>query len=142
MFSEMKLRSNRGTSASLFHRTAPCQSWHYPVMRLVARETSFIHSGYEAIVLGKIELNDHTLLQKAGIFEPSQSFCDKKNVLAFNTLSEQQEEAIPKRNINPGEDRMIYKSSTLGTFTILQDDTFAQNNVAILSKDKHTAITN
>ena len=141
MFSEMKLRLNRDTSVNLFHRTAPVQSWHYPVMRVVARETSFIPSGHEAIILGKIDLDDHTLLTKAGIFEPSQYFCDKQNVLAFNTLSELQEDAIPARIINPGEDQTIYKGSTLGTFTILQDDTFAQNNVAIQSKQKHTAIT-
>ena len=122
------------------HRT-PVQSWHYPVMRVAARETSFIPSGHEAISLGKINLDDHTLSTKAGIFEPSQSLCDKQNVLAFNTLSELQEDAIPVRIVNPGEDRMIYKGSTLGTFTILQDDTFAQNNVASQSKQKHTAMT-
>ena len=109
-------------------------------MRVVARETAFIPSGHEAIILGKYDHHDHTLLTKAGIFEPSQSFCDKQNVLAFNTFSELQEDAIPALVINPGEDRMIYKGSTLGTFTILQDDTFAQNNVAIQSKQKHTAL--
>ena len=95
-------------------------------MRVVARETSFIPSGHRAIIVGKIHLDDPSLLTKAGIFEPSQSFCDKQNVLAFNNLSE---DAIPTRIINPG-DRMIYKGSALGTFTILQDDMFAQNNVA------------
>ena len=138
---ELKLRLNRDISANLFHRTAPVQSWNYPVKRVIAGETSFIPSGHEAINLGKIELDDHSLLQKAGIFETSQSFCDKQNVLAFNTLSELQADAIPARIINPGEDRMIYKGSTLGTFTILEDDTLAQNNVAIQSKPKHTAIT-
>ena len=141
MFSEMKLTLNRDTSANLFLRTAPVQSWNYPVMEVVARETSFIPSDHEAIILGRIDLDDQTLLQKAGIFEPSQFFCDKQNVLAFNTLSEFQEDAIPARIINPGEDRMIYIGSTLGTFTILQDDTFAQNNLAIHSQQKHTAIT-
>ena len=141
MFSEMKLRSNRGTSASLFQRTAPVLSWHCPLMRVVARETSFIPSSHEAIFLGKIDLDDYTLLQKAGIFEPSQSFCEKQNVLAINTLTELQEDAVPARIINPGEDRMIYISSTLGRFTVLQDDTFAQNNIVIHSKPKHTALT-
>ena len=141
MFSEMKLHFNRGTCANLLHRTAPVQSCHYPVMKVVARETSFIPSGHEAIILGKINLDDQTLLQKAGIFEPSQFFCDRQNFLAFNTLSELRENAIPARNINPEEDRMIYKGLTLGTFTILQDDTFAHNHVAIQSKQKHTAIT-
>ena len=60
MFFEMKVRSNRDTSAKLFHRTAPVQSWHYPVMRVVARESSFIPSGHEAFILGKIDLDDHT----------------------------------------------------------------------------------
>ena len=141
MFSEMKLRLNRSTSANFFDRTAPVRSWHYPVMRVVARETSFTPSGHEAIILGKIDLDDHTLLQKAGNFEPSQTFCDKQNVLAFNTLSELQEDAIPARMINLVEDRMIYKGSTLETFTILQDDIFGQNNVANQSKQKPTAIT-
>ena len=76
-------------------------------MRVVAKETSFIPSGHEAISPGEIDLDDHTLLTKAGIFEPSQSFCDNQNVLVFDTLSELQEVAIPARIINPGEDRMI-----------------------------------
>ena len=141
MFSEKKLRLNRDTSANIFHRTATVQCWHYPVMRVDDRETSFLPAGHEAIILGKNDFDDHTLLKKAGIFEPSQSFCDKQTVLAFNTLSELQQDAIPARILNPGEDRMIYKGSTLGTFTILQDDTFAQRTVAIQSKQKHTALT-
>ena len=141
MFSEMKLRLNRGTSANIFHRTAPVWSWYYLVMRVVAKKTSIIPSGREAVSLRKIELDDHTLLTKTRIFEPSIFLCDKQNVLAFNTLSELQEKAIPACIINPGEDRMIYQGSSLGTFTILQYDTFAHNNVAIQSKQKHTAIT-
>ena len=101
MFSEIKLRLNRNTSANLFHRTALVQSWHYPVMRVVARETSFIPSGHEAIILGKIDIDDHTLLQKAGIFETLQSFCDKRNVLAFNTLFELQEDDIQHVSLIP-----------------------------------------
>ena len=110
-------------------------------MRVVAGETSFILSGHKVTILGKIDLDDHTLLQKAGIVEPSQTFCDKQNILVLNTFSELQEDAIPERIINSGEDRMNYKGSTLGTFTLLQDDTFAQDNVAYQSKQKHTAIT-
>ena len=141
LFPEMTVRLNRGTSGNFFHRAALVQSWHYPVMRVVAREISLKPSGYEAIILRKTDLDDHTFLTKAGIFEPSQSFGDKQNGLAFNTLSELQEYAIPTRIINPGEDLMIYKGSTLGTFTFLQEDTFAQNKVAIQSKQKHTAIS-
>ena len=129
--SEMKLCLDRSISANLFHRIAPVQSWHDPVMRVSARETFFIPSGHEAIILGKSDLDDHTLLKKSGIFEPFQSFCDKQSVIAFNTFSELQEDAIQARIMNPGEKRMIYKSSTLGTFTILQDYTIAQSNVAI-----------
>ena len=141
MFSEMKLRFNRGSSAYFFHRTAPVQSWHYPVVKVVARETFFIPSGHEATILGKIDLDDHTLLKKAEIFEPSQSFCDKQNLLAVNFLCELQEDAIPARILNPRQDRMICRGSTLGTFTILKNNTFVQNNVAVQSKQKHTAIT-
>ena len=64
IFSEKKLRLNRDTSANLFYRTTPVQSWHYPLMRVVARETSVIPFGHEAIILGKIDLDDHTLLKK------------------------------------------------------------------------------
>ena len=71
MFSERKLRLNRGIATNLFYRTAPVQSWHYPVIRVVARETWYIPSGNEAIILGKTDLEDHTFLTKAGIFEPS-----------------------------------------------------------------------
>ena len=140
-FSEMKLRLNRGVSTNLFRRTAPVQSWHYPVMSVSPRETSIILCGHEVIILGKIDLDDHTFLTKTGISEPSQAFCDKQNVLAFNTLSELQKDAIPAPIINPGEDQMMYRGSTLGTFTILLGETFAQNNVALQSKQKHTAIT-
>ena len=64
MFSEMKLRLNRGTSANLFHRTAPVQPWHCRVIRVVARETSFIPPGHEVIILSKFDLDDYTLLTK------------------------------------------------------------------------------
>ena len=107
-------------------------------MRVVAAEKSIIPSGYEAINLGTIDLDNHSSFTKAGIFETSQSFCDKQNGLGFNTLSEFQKDASPERLIIPGEDRMIYKSSTLGTFNFLEDNTFAQNNVAIQSKQKNT----
>ena len=107
----------------------------------VARETSFIPSGHDAIILGKKVLEDHTLVTIEGICEPSQYFCDKRNVLVFNTLSELPEDAIPARIIDPGQHRMIYKGSTLETVTMLQNNTFAQVNVAIQSKQKHTAIT-
>ena len=53
-FSQMKLRLNGGTPVDLVHRTAPVESWNYSVMRVVARETSFILSGLEAIILGRI----------------------------------------------------------------------------------------
>ena len=90
----MKLRLNRGTSANIFHRAAPVQSWHYPIMTVVARET-FLS------IMSKIDLYDCTLLTKGGIFESSQSFCEKQTVLAFDTLSEVQEDAILARATNP-----------------------------------------
>ena len=111
-------------------------------MRVVARETFFKPSAHEAISQNKNDLDDHTLLSKQEIFEPSQFFCNKRNMLAFNTLSELQEDAIPARIINPREDGMIYRGSTLGRFTILHNDTLAQNNVAIQPKQKPTAINN
>ena len=46
MFSEVKSRLNQGTSTNFFHRTAPVQSWHYPVMRIVVREISLIPSNH------------------------------------------------------------------------------------------------
>ena len=108
-------------------------------MGVVARETSFIPSGHDAIVLGKIDLDAHTFLAKAVIVESSQQFCAKLNDLAFNTLSKLQEDAIPASIINLEEDRMVYKGSTLGPFSILQNDAFNQNKVATQSKQMPTA---
>ena len=67
MFSEKKKRLNRDTSLNLFHRTAPVQPRYNPVTRIVARETSFILFGHEAIILGIIDI-DYTLLTKEAIF--------------------------------------------------------------------------
>ena len=64
VFFDMKLRLNRDTSAKFFHRTATAQSCNYPVMRIVARETFFITSGHEVVILGKIDFDDHTSLTK------------------------------------------------------------------------------
>ena len=123
------------------YRTAAVQSRNYPVIRAVARETSSVDFGHKAIFLSKIDHDDHTLLTKQGIFETSQSFYDKQNVFAFKTLSEIQEDAIPAFINNLGEDRTNYKCSTLGTCTILQEDTFAKNSKASQPNQKHTAIT-
>ena len=38
-------------------------------MRVVARKPSFLHSGHEAIILDKIELDDHPFLTKAVLIE-------------------------------------------------------------------------
>ena len=140
-FSKLKLRFNRATSAKLFHRRGPVQSWHYPVLRVVARETSFIPFGHEAIIPVKNDTDDQTLFATERIFETSQSSCDKQNVMAFNAHSEHQEYGVPARIINLGEGWTIYKSSTLGTITILQVDTLSQDNAAIEDKQKHSGIT-
>ena len=110
-------------------------------MRVVGRETSFIPSGHEANNLAKSDLDDPTLLIKARTFEPSESFCDKQDVLVFNTLSEFQEDGFPARIINPGEEQRIYKVSTLATFTNLEANTLAQINVAFEQEQKESATT-
>ena len=56
MFSEMKLLLSRGFSANFFHRTAPVQSRHYPVMRVVARETSLYLSVMKRLFYVKLTL--------------------------------------------------------------------------------------
>ena len=88
----------------------------------MAKETSLITSGYEAIILGKIDFDDHILLTKKRKFEPSIFFCDQPNVLSFNNVSELQAESIPARIFYPAEYRMIYRGSTLAIFTIQQDN--------------------
>ena len=87
MFSEMKLRLNRGTSANLFHRTAPVQSWHYPVMRVVARDKSFLLSGHAASILGEIDLDDHTFLKKVIFFWTFTIFRRQTNCFGFQHSS-------------------------------------------------------
>ena len=106
-------------------------------MIVVARETSIIPCGQEAIILGKTDLENPILLKKQGILKPPEAFCDKQIVLAFNTFSEFQEDAIPARVTNQREDRTIYKGSALGTITILEADTLAQNSVALEQKQKY-----
>ena len=61
--------------------------------------------------------------------------------MALNTFSELQGDVIPVCFNNPGEDRTIYKGSTLRTFTNLQHNTLAQNNVVTEQEQKQSAVT-
>ena len=140
--SEMNLclNLNRHTSSYFFHRTAPVQAWHCPVMRVIARETSFIPYGHEEVTLEKIDTDDHTLLPKKEPSEHSQGFPNKQHVLGCNILSEVSV-VNPACIFNLREDRTIYKNPTLGTITILEAETLAQENVTIDEKQKVSAIT-
>ena len=53
-----------------------------------------------------------------GIFEPSQAFCEKHQLLAFSSLCESGE-MIPARLTNPVEDVIVYKGTSLGSFSVV-----------------------
>ena len=110
-------------------------------MRIVARKVTWIPSGYDPITLGKVDIDDYTLLTEESFCESSQSFRGTQNVSVFNTLSELQEDALSARNKSPGEDQPICRGSIIVTSTILRANTLALNNLASDQKLEHSAIT-
>ena len=73
------------------------------------------------------------LLKLTLIFTPSLQKKESPNLHNLSAKSEKsefQEDGIPAP-FNPGEHRTISKGSTLGTFTILEADTAAQNHVVL-----------
>ena len=64
-----------------------------------------------------------------GIFEPSRTFCEKYQLLAFSTLCESGE-MIPARLLNPVEDVTVYKGTSLGSFSVVGSaETAAMNRI-------------
>ena len=128
LFSSMQLRFPNSQTVPLFHNSKTPTEPSTDQVRVIARETTFIPAGYEAVILG--ELNTQSFPEKSeGIFEPSPAFCEKYQLLAFSSLCES-EEMIPARLINPVEDVTIYKGTTLGTFSVVgQEEIAAMNRV-------------
>ena len=103
MFSEEELRLNRDFSANFLHRTAPLQSWTYPVMTKVKRETSFIPCGHEENILGKVDLDGLPLLKKQKSLKPLSllarniTFRLSNSFLNFKKMPSQHVSSITKK---------------------------------------------
>ena len=93
-------------------------------VKVIARETTFIPAGHEAVILG--ELLTQSFPEKSeGIFEPSHAFCEKQQLLAFSSLCES-DEMIPARLINPVDDVTVYRGTSLGSFSWLDPQKWRQ----------------
>ena len=115
LFSGMQLSFPNSQTVPLFHSRKALSDPSEQV-KVIARETTFIAAGYEAVILGEL-LTQSFAEQSAGIFEPSPAFCEKNQLLAFNSLCESRE-MIPARLINPVEDVTIYRGKSLGSFYV------------------------
>ena len=115
LFSSMQLRFPNSQTIPLFHSRKTLSDTFPEQVKVIARETTFIPAGHEAVILG--ELLTQSFPEKSeGIFEPSAAFCEKHQLLAFSSLCESGK-IKPARLINPVEDVTVYKGTSLGTFS-------------------------
>ena len=129
LFSSMQLRFHNSQTVPLFHSRKALWDTSPEQVKLIARETTFIPAGHEAVILS--ELLTQSFPEKSeGIFEPSPAFCKKHQLLAFSSLCESGE-VIPARLINPVEDVTIYKGTSLGSFSAVGSAEIAAMNRAI-----------
>ena len=105
LFSSMQLRFPNSQTVPLFHSRKAHSDPSPKQVKVIARETTFIPAGHEAVILGDL-LTQNFPEKFEGIFEPSPAFCEKHQLLAFNSLCESGE-MIPIRLINPVEDITI-----------------------------------
>ena len=115
LFSSIQLRFPNSQTIPLFHSRKTLSDPFPEQVKVIARETTFIPAGHEAVILG--ELLTQSFPEKSeGIFEPSAAFCEKHQLLAFSSLCESGK-IKPARLINLVEDVTVYKGTSLGTFS-------------------------
>ena len=102
----MQLRFPNSPTVTLFHSRIALSDPSPEQVKVIARETTFIPAGHEAVILGEL-LTQNFPEKSEGIFEPSPAFCEKYQLLAFSSLCAG--EMIPARFINPVEDVIVYK---------------------------------
>ena len=135
LFSSMKLRFPNSQTVLLFHSRKAHSDPSPEQVKVIARETTFIPAGYEAVIL--CELLTQSFPEKSeGIFEPSPAFCEKHQLLAFSSLCESGE-MIPARLINPIEDVTVYKGTSLGSFSVVGSAEIAAMNRVIADLPDH-----
>ena len=116
LFSSMQLRFPNFQTVPSFHSRKALSDPSLEHVKVIARETTFIPAGHEAVILG--ELLTQSFPEKSeGMFEPSPAFCEKYQLMAFNSLCEFGE-MILARFINPDEDVTVYKGTSLGGFSV------------------------
>ena len=129
LFSSMQLRLPNSQTVPLFHSRKIVSDPSPEQVKVIARETTFIPAGHEAVILG--ELLTQSFSEKIeGIFEPSPAFCAKYQLLAFSSFGESGE-MIPVRLINPVEDVTVYKGTSLGSFSVVGSAEIAAMNRVI-----------
>ena len=127
LFSSMQLRLPTSHTFPLINSPKALSDSSEQV-KVIARETTLIPAGHEAVILG--ELLTQSFREKSeGVFELSTAFCEKYQLLAFSSLCESGE-MIPARLNNPDEDVTVYKITSLGSFSVVGSaETAAMNRV-------------
>ena len=135
LLSSMQLRFPNSQTVHLFHSRKAHSDPSPEQVKVIARETTFIPAGHEAVILG--DLLTQSFPEKSdGIFEPSPAFCEKHQLLAFSSLCESGE-MIPARLINPVEDITVYKGTSLGSFSVVGSAEIAAMNRVIADLPAH-----
>ena len=129
LFSSMQLKIPKSQTVPLFHCRKIVSEPSLEQVKVIARETTFILVGHEAVIL--VELLTQSFPEKSqGIFEPSLAFCEKHQLLTFSSLCESRD-MIPARVINPVEDVTVYKGTSLGSFSVVGSAEIAAMNPVI-----------
>ena len=135
LFSSMQLRFPTSQTVPLFHSRKALSDPSPEQVKVIARETTFIPAGHEAVILG--ELSTQSCPEKCeSIFEPSPAFCEKHQLLAFSSLCESGK-MIPARLINSVEDVTVYKDMSLGSFSVVVSGEIAAMNRVIADLPDH-----
>ena len=135
LFSGMQLRVPDSQTVPLFHSRKALPDPSPEQVKVIARETTFIPAGHEAVILGDL-LTQSFPEKSEGIFEPSPAFCEKHQLLAFSSLCESGE-LIPACLINTVEDVTVYKGTPLGSFSVVGSGEIAAMNRVIADLPDH-----
>ena len=135
LFSSMQLRFPNSQTVPLFHSRKTLSDPSPEQVKVIARETTFLPAGHEAVILGEL-LNQSFREKSEGIFEPSPTFCERNQLLAFNSLCESRE-IIPARLLNPVEDVTVYRGTSLGSFPLVGSAEIAAMNRVIANLPDH-----
>ena len=131
----MQLRFPNCQTVPLFHSRKALSDPSPEQVKLIARETTFIPAGHEAVILGDL-LTQSFPEKSEGSFEPSTAFCEKHQLLAFSSLCESGE-MIPARLNKPVEDLTVYKGMSLGSFSVVGSAEIAAMNRVIADLPDH-----